>query len=98
MSDDHGDAFPPPVAARQQHRQRQAIAWGSGLFLGVGIGAMVGYAVDDYVLGLTLAVIITVVTALIYLGAGYMAAEGRAEDIVAQDARADEDDEDDEMP
>lgn len=92
MSDDRGDALAPPVPAREQRRQRQAIAWGSGLFLGIGIGAVVGYAVGDYVLGLILAAVITVVTAVIYLGAGYMAAEGRAADIVAEDARVDDED------
>jgi len=36
--------------------------------------------------------VFTVVTALIYLAAGYVAAEGRADDIVARDARADDED------
>lgn len=93
MSDDH-DALSSRNVAGEQRRQRQAIAWGSGLFLGIGIGVVVGYAVDDVALGLILAVVITVVTAVIYLGAGYMAAERRAEDIVARDARADDDEED----
>lgn len=92
MSGDREEAFSSPDGMREQRRQRQAIAWGSGLFLGIGIGAVVGYAVDDYMLGLVLAVVITVVTAVIYLGAGYMAAEGRAEDLVARDARADDED------
>lgn len=92
MSDDH-DARTAPDVAREQRRQRQAVAWGSGLFLGIGIGVVVGYAVDDYALGLILAVVITVITAVIYLGAGYMAAERRAEDIVARDARTDDEDE-----
>jgi len=78
--------------AQAQRRQRKGIAWGSGLFLGIGIGAVVGYAVDDYGLGLILAIVITVATAAIYLAAGYVAAEGRAEDIVARDARADDED------
>lgn len=94
MSDDHGPGLPSPDAAWEQRRQRQVVAWGSGLFLGIGIGAVVGYAVDDVALGLILALIITVVTAVIYLGAGYMAAERRAEDIVARDARADDEDDD----
>jgi F0F1-type ATP synthase assembly protein I len=94
VSDDRGDVLASHDTAWEQRRQRQAIAWGSGLFLGIGIGAVVGYAVDDYMLGLMLAVIITVVTAVIYLGVGYVAAERRAEDIVARDAR--DDDEDDE--
>lgn len=93
MSDDH-DVLTAPDVAREHRRQRQAVAWGSGLFLGIGIGVVVGYAVDDYALGLILAVVITVITAVIYLGAGYMAAERRAEDIVARDARADDEDED----
>lgn len=93
MSGDRGDAFPSHAAAREQRRQRQAIAWGSGLFLGIGIGAVVGYAVDDYRLGLLLAIVITVVIAAIYLVAGYVVAEGRADDIVARDARADDEDE-----
>lgn len=93
MSEDREAAFSSHDGVREQRRQRQAIAWGSGLFLGIGIGAVVGYAVDDYMFGLLLAIIITVVTAVIYLGAGYMAAERRAEDIVARDARADDEDE-----
>ncbi len=93
MSDDH-DALSSRNVAGEQRCQRQAIAWGSGLFLGIGIGVVVGYAVDDVALGLILAVVITVVTAVIYLSAGYMAAERRAEDIVARDARADDDEED----
>lgn len=86
------DASPSP----EIRRQRRAIAWGSGLFLGIGIGAVVGYALDDYGQGLILAVITTVITAVIYLGAGYQAAERRAEDIVARDARADDEDDEDE--
>ena len=92
MSEDREAAFLSHDGVREQRRQRQAIAWGSGLFLGIGIGSVVGYAVDDYMFGLLLAIIITVVTAVIYLGAGYMAAERRAEDIVARDARADDED------
>jgi uncharacterized membrane protein YfcA len=80
------------VTTGQRRRERQAIAWGSGLFLGIGVGAVVGYAVDDVALGLVLGAVITAVTALAYLGAGYRAAERRAEDIVARDARDDEDD------
>lgn len=93
MSDESNPPSSPDVA-REGHRQRQAIAWGSGLFLGIGIGAVVGYAVDDVALGLVLAVVITVVTAVIYLSAGYQAAERRAEDIVARDACADDDEDD----
>ena len=92
MSEDREAAFSSHDGVREQRRQRQAIAWGSGLFLGIGIGAVVGYAVDDYMLGLVLAIVITVVTAVIYLAAGYVAAEGRADDIVARDARADDED------
>ncbi len=94
MSDEYANAHGVHDAAREQRRQRQMVAWGSGLFLGIGIGAVVGYALGEYVLGLILATVITIITAVIYLGAGYMAAERRAEEIVARDAR-DDDDEDD---
>lgn len=93
MSDDH-DALSSRSVTRERRRQRQVVAWGSGLFLGIGIGAVVGYAVGDSRLGVILAVVLTVITAGIYLGAGYQAAERRAEDIVARDARADDEEED----
>lgn len=98
MSDHHRAAPLASRDAREQRRQRLGVAWGSGLFLGIGIGAVVGYAVDDYRLGLILAIVITVVTAAVYLAAGYVAAEGRADDIVARDARADDEDEVDPIP
>lgn len=77
-----------------QRRQRRAIAWGSGAFLGIGIGAALAYALGDPLLGVILAIAITVAVALLYLVAGHTTAEQRAERIVAR-AEMDDDDEDD---
>lgn len=87
------------MATDEQHaaarRQRQAVAWGAGLFLGVGIGGALILALDAVVEGFLVAVVITVVVAVAYLYAGYGSAERRAERIVAREQLADEDEEDD---
>jgi hypothetical protein len=74
--------------------QRQAIAWGAGAFLGIGIGGAVAFALDNWLLGVLLAVGIAVVVAVAYLRAGHASAEDRAARIVAREDN-DEDDEDD---
>lgn len=77
-------------------RQRQAIAWGSGAFLGIGIGGAIGFSLDDYGLGFAIGAAIVIAIAAIYLMAGYAVAERRAVDIVAREERRDSelDDED----
>ena len=77
-----------------QVTQRQAIAWGAGAFLGIGIGGALAYALSDLLLGLIVAVVVTIVVALLYLKAGFATAEQRADRIVAR-AELEEEDEDD---
>jgi hypothetical protein len=89
MTHNETSATPNPAT------QRQAIAWGAGAFLGIGIGGAVAFALDDWLLGLLLAVGITVVVAVVYLRAGHASAEGRAARIVAREDRDEDDDEDD---
>lgn len=86
-----------PVPDHDPIRQRRAIAWGSGAFLGIGIGGAIGFSLGDYPLGFAIGIAITLVTAAIYLMAGYAVAERRAVDIVAREERRDSelDDEDD---
>ncbi len=76
-------------------RQRRAIAWGAGLFLGIGIGGAIAIALDAWLIGLLIAVVITVAVAGIYLLAGYGSAETRAARIVAREQMADDDEDDD---
>ncbi len=75
--------------------QRQAIAWGAGAFLGVGIGGAVAFALDAWLAGLALAAGITVAVALAYLWAGHTTAEDRAARIAARENLDDEDEDDD---
>ncbi len=89
MTHDQSPATPQPAS------QRQAIAWGAGAFLGLGIGGAVAFALDDWLPGLLLAVGITLVVAFAYLRAGHATAEDRAARIVAREDREDDDDEDD---
>lgn len=77
-----------------QRTQRRAIGWGAGAFLGIGIGGALALALDDPLVGLLVAVGITLAVAGIYLGAGYATAERRAANIAAR-ANADDEDEDD---
>ena len=83
---------PSPGTAQ---RQRRAIAWGAGLFLGIGIGGAIALALDAWLVGLLIATVITVVVAGVYLMAGYGSAEGRAARIVAREQSIDEDEDDD---
>ncbi len=74
-------------------RQRQAIAWGSGAFVGIGIGGAIGFSLDDYLLGFGIGGAITLATAAIYLMSGYAVAERRAIDIVAREEQRENEDE-----
>ena len=89
MTHDHMPATPNAAT------QRQAIAWGAGAFLGIGIGGAVAFALDDWLLGILLALGITLAVAVAYLRAGHASAEGRAARIVAREDRDEDDDEDD---
>jgi len=82
-------------ADQAAQRQRRAIAWGAGLFLGLGIGGAIALALDAWLMGALLAAAITVVVALAYLMAGYGSAEKRAARIVACEQQIDEDEDDD---
>lgn len=86
------DIGPAPGTAR---RQRRAIAWGAGLFLGIGIGGAIAIALDAWLAGLLIAVVIAVVVAGIYLIGGHGSAERRAAHIVAREQAIDEDEDDD---
>ncbi len=81
------------VPDQSQRRQRQAIAWGSGAFLGLGIGGAIGFSLDDYLLGFGIGGAIMLATAAIYLMSGYATAECRADDIVAREEQRDNEDE-----
>lgn len=83
----------PSLSDARLNRQRQAIAWGSGLFLGIGIGGAIGFSLDDYPLGLAVGIAIMLATAAAYLMSGYVSAERRAVDIVAREERRDNEDE-----
>ena len=79
----------------RQAKQRKAIAWGAGAFLGIGIGGAIALALDAWLTGLVVAVVIAVVVAGAYLMAGHATAENRAARIVAREELADEDEDDD---
>lgn len=80
---------------QQAKTQRRAIGWGAGAFLGIGIGGAMAFALDDLLLGVGLAVVITLVVAGIYLMAGHATAERRAAHIVAREELAEDDEDDD---
>lgn len=82
----------PSLSETSLKRRRQAIAWGSGLFLGIGIGGAIGFSLNDYPLGLAVGIAIVLATAAVYLMSGYAIAERRAVDIVARDERRDNED------
>jgi fatty acid desaturase len=88
MSDDNRSQVQPG-------RQRQAIAWGAGAFLGIGIGGAIALALDAWLTGLVVAVAIAVVVAGAYLMAGHATAENRAARIEAREELTEEDEDDD---
>jgi Flp pilus assembly protein TadB len=79
----------------KQRTQRRAIGWGAGLFIGIGIGGALAFALGDWLLGLGVAVVTTLVVAGVYLVAGHATAERRAAHIVAREEALDEDEDDD---
>jgi hypothetical protein len=81
------------LPAQDKRRQRQAIAWGSGAFLGIGIGGAIGFSLGDYLLGFGIGGAIMLATAVIYLMSGYAVAERRAIDIVSREEQRDDEDE-----
>lgn len=85
----------PSNDAEKARKQRLAIAWGAGVFLGVGIGGAIALAMDAWLVGLGLAVAIAVVVAGAYLMAGHTSAENRAARIVARQDMLDDDADDD---
>ena len=78
-----------------QRSQRRAIGWGAGAFLGIGIGGALALALDDWLLGLGIAVVITLLVAGVYLMAGHSTAERRAAHIVAREDLTEDDEDDD---
>ena len=85
----------PDATAGTAQRQRRAIAWGAGLFLGIGIGGAIAIALDAWLTGLVIAAVITLAVAGIYLIAGHGSAERRAARIVAREQAIDDDEDDD---
>lgn len=89
----NGDGTAPVTGRRRA--ERRAIAWGSGAFIGIGIGGALVFALGDWALGLVVAVVTTLVVAGVYLTAGHATAERRAAHIVAREEAIDEDENDD---
>lgn len=83
------------IPSAAQRSQRRAIGWGAGAFIGVGIGGALVFALGDWLLGIGVAVVTTLVVAGVYLVAGHATAERRAAHIVARDQALDEDEDDD---
>lgn len=81
-----------PAAVR---KRSQAVAWGSALFLALGVGIPLGYAMHDWVLGAIVGVALGVISAVGYLVAGATHAERRAQEFRDQYSRDEQDDEDD---
>ncbi len=79
----------------QRRSERRAIGWGAGAFIGVGIGGALVFALDDWVLGVIVAGVTTVVVAGVYLMAGHATAERRAAHIVAREDAIEDDEDDD---
>ncbi len=85
----------PKATIQQQQTQRRAIGWGAGAFLGLGIGGALVFALDDWLMGIIVAVGITLVVAGVYLLAGHSTAERRAAHVVAREDLAEDDEDDD---
>ncbi|MGI8963145.1 MAG: hypothetical protein ACR2GI_01425 [Thermomicrobiales bacterium] len=88
------DTEPASTTDREQ-TQRLAIGWGAGLFLGIGIGGALAFALSDMLTGIVVALAITLVVAGAYLLAGHSTAERRAAHIVAREDFAEDDEDDD---
>lgn len=83
------------VDVSRQRAERRAIGWGAGAFLGIGIGGALVFALDDWLLGIVVALVTTLAVAGIYLMAGHSTAERRAAQIVAREESLDDDEDDD---
>lgn len=83
------------TSSAQQRSQRRAIGWGAGAFIGIGIGGALVFALNDWVLGIVVAAVTTLVVAGVYLMAGHATAERRAAHIVARDDAIEDDEDDD---
>ncbi|MGB3305986.1 MAG: hypothetical protein WBA63_07360 [Thermomicrobiales bacterium] len=92
MPDPRDGLAETPAAVR---KRSQAVAWGSALFLALGVGIPLGYAMHDWVLGAIVGVVLGVVSAVGYLVAGSTHAERRAQEFRDQYSRDEQDDEDD---
>jgi hypothetical protein len=79
----------------QRRRRSLAIAWGSGIFLALGLGLPIWYALGDWRAGLVTAVLVGGLTVVGYLKAGSDHAEERADRQARMYSREDQDDEDD---
>ena len=71
-------------------KRSQAIAWGAGAFLALGLGLPIGYALRDWKIGLAVGVIVGGLTVIGYLKAGADHAERRAERIAREHTLTDE--------
>lgn len=84
-----------PAPTSSVRKRSRAIAWGSGVFLALGVGIPVAFALQDWRPGLILGLLIGLLTVVGYLKAGSDHAEQRADRIADQYSREDADDEDD---
>lgn len=71
-------------------KRSQAIAYGAGAFLGIGIGLPIGIALRDWKIGLAVALVVGALTVFGYLKAGADHAERRAERIAREHSMSDE--------
>lgn len=83
------------ASSATQRTQRRAIGWGAGAFIGIGIGGALVFALGDWVMGIIVAVVTTLVVAGVYLMAGHSTAERRAAHIVAREDAIEDDEDDD---
>ncbi|MGC4107969.1 MAG: hypothetical protein QM753_16725 [Thermomicrobiales bacterium] len=80
----------------QVRKRSQAIAWGAGAFLALGLGLPIGFALRDWKIGLAVGVIVGGLTVIGYLKAGADHAERRAERIAREHTLTDEEMDDEE--
>jgi len=92
----HPDAPPAAETAADVRKRSQAIAWGAGAFLALGLGLPIGYALRDWKIGLAVAVIVGGLTVIGYLKAGADHAERRAERIAREHSLRDDELDDEE--
>ncbi|MGB3330267.1 MAG: hypothetical protein WBA46_15010 [Thermomicrobiales bacterium] len=87
------DVDPPPSSqetAADVRKRSQAIAYGAGAFLALGLGLPIGFALRDWKIGLAVGLLVGALTVFGYLKAGADHAERRAERIAREHTLTDE--------